>query len=440
MHASNAARFEEGYRSISERLKIPGWNNPEVDILRLVNKWLSDEANGQWLMIIDNVDDATIFSYPARENKDNTNPAKSADRLSDFLPKSQNGSILVTTRSRDVAYRITGDDRHIIMVNPMDEELAMELLRKKLHGNFNEDDAKKLVHTLDYMPLAVSQAAAFISQRTPHTTISRYLQDLQKSDVDRTRLLTKNTPDTRRDGRASNSILATWQISFENIRKERPSAARLLSLMCLFDRQGIPKSLLNHHYGGKDEEEDFEEDIYTLHSYSMISANTDSTEFEMHHLVQFSTKEWLELRGELKYWKEKFINIMDEEFPVGRYENWAICQKLFPHVASVIDFPPVNPEQVARWASILFRVAWYANERGNYALAEKWNMQALRAYTDEIGPEHPSTLSSMANLALTYKNQGRWKEAEEPFVQAMKIRMAMARADHLSMLMSRLSN
>ena len=27
--------------------------------------------------------------------------------------------------------------------------------------------------------------------------------------------------------------------------------------------------------------------------------------------------------------------------------------------------------------------------------------------------EHPFTLSSMANLALIYRNQGRWKEAEE---------------------------
>ena len=38
--------------------------------------------------------------------------------------------------------------------------------------------------------------------------------------------------------------MATWQISFEHIRQERPSAAQLLSLMSLFDRQGIPYHLL----------------------------------------------------------------------------------------------------------------------------------------------------------------------------------------------------
>lgn len=30
-----------------------------------------------------------------------------------------------------------------------------------------------------------------------------------------------------------------------------------------------------------------------------------------------------------------------------------------------------------------------------------------------LGPEHPNTLASMSNLALTFWNQGRLKKAEE---------------------------
>ncbi|KAG9244781.1 hypothetical protein BJ878DRAFT_504580 [Calycina marina] len=30
-----------------------------------------------------------------------------------------------------------------------------------------------------------------------------------------------------------------------------------------------------------------------------------------------------------------------------------------------------------------------------------------------FGPDHPSTLTSIVNLASTYRNQGRWKKAEE---------------------------
>ena len=37
-----------------------------------------------------------------------------------------------------------------------------------------------------------------------------------------------------------------------------------------------------------------------------------------------------------------------------------------------------------------------------------------------LGQEYPDTLISMGNLALTYRNQGRWKEAEELKVQVME--------------------
>jgi hypothetical protein len=74
----------------------------------------------------------------------------------------------------------------------------------------------------------------------------------------------------------------------------------------------------------------------------------EGTEFEMHRLIQFSTKTWLELRGKLARWKEKFIILMDEQFPVGKYENWETCQKLFPHVEEAFAYRPVNEEHLSR--------------------------------------------------------------------------------------------
>ena len=37
-----------------------------------------------------------------------------------------------------------------------------------------------------------------------------------------------------------------------------------------------------------------------------------------------------------------------------------------------------------------------------------------------LGKEHPDTLTSMDNLAETYWNQGRWKEAEQLEVTVME--------------------
>jgi hypothetical protein len=47
-----------------------------------------------------------------------------------------------------------------------------------------------------------------------------------------------------------------------------------------------------------------------------------------------------------------------------------------------------------------------------------------------LGAEHPDTLTSMANLASTYRNQGRWKEAEELEVQVIETSSRVLKAEH----------
>jgi tetratricopeptide (TPR) repeat protein len=415
VHASSLARFEEGYRRIADTVKLPGCDKPEADILRLIRNWLCDETNGHWVMVIDNADDPRVLLSQLDRTKSSEcdGSAQAPSCLVDFLPQSPNGSILITSRNRDVAYRLTGSSSNIIKVEPMDQSDALTLLHKKLQGDLYTDDAVELLQALDYMPLAITQAAAYISQRAPRVTISRYLDNLRRSDRDRATLLKKDVGDVRRDGRASNSIIATWQISFEHIRKERPAAARLLSLMSLFDRQGIPDSLLyNHYQEGDDMEADFEEDMYTLASYSLVGTNVEGKEFEMHRLVQFSTKKWLELRGELEMWKESYITIMEKAFPIGRHENWTTCRRLFPHAETVLTYRPANDDYLAQWASILFNAAWYADDKGNYNTAEEMNRRALEGYKEARGMEHSDTLASMDNLALVLRHQGRYEEAE----------------------------
>ncbi len=53
-----------------------------------------------------------------------------------------------------------------------------------------------------------------------------------------------------------------------------------------------------------------------------------------------------------------------------------------------------------------------------------------------LGQEHPDTLTSTGNLASTYRNQGRWKEAEELDVQVMETRKRVLGQEHPSTLIS----
>jgi len=50
--------------------------------------------------------------------------------------------------------------------------------------------------------------------------------------------------------------------------------------------------------------------------------------------------------------------------------------------------------------------------------------------------EYLDTLTSIANLASTFWNQGRWKEAEELEVQVMEISLRVLREEYLDTLTS----
>jgi hypothetical protein len=53
-----------------------------------------------------------------------------------------------------------------------------------------------------------------------------------------------------------------------------------------------------------------------------------------------------------------------------------------------------------------------------------------------LGAEYLSTLTSMGNLASTYRNQGRWKEAEDLEVQVMETRKRVLGKEHPSTMTS----
>jgi hypothetical protein len=149
----------------------------------------------------------------------------------------------MTTRSREVALMLV-EQSDIIEVEPMDEAHAMALFAKKLGIQGDSKDIAELAAALEFMPLAIVQAAAYIAQRAPRCSVQQYLEEFRKSDRKKTSLLNHECGHLRRDWEAKNSIITTWEISFDYIHQARPSAADLLSLMSFFDRQGIPGALV----------------------------------------------------------------------------------------------------------------------------------------------------------------------------------------------------
>jgi hypothetical protein len=54
---------------------------------------------------------------------------------------------------------------------------------------------------------------------------------------------------------------------------------------------------------------------------------------------------------------------------------------------------------------------------GRWKEAEEIQIQVMETSKRVLGAEHPDTLNAMVNLASTFMNLGRWEEAEEIQIQ-----------------------
>ena len=465
IYAGNVARFEQGVRDIADLASIDGREDPKANILMLVRNWLRDSSSGKWVVVIDNADNADFLVEPVGARQEAQGIGDGCVRLFDYLPVCDHGSILITTRTELAALQLV-DRSDLIPVNPMNEDEALSLLEKKLGRQEDKTDVFELAATLEYMPLAITQAAAYIRQMGRRCSIRQYLQKLQKSDRSKQSILDYHAGDLRRDREARNSIMLTWQISFDHIYSIRRTAGELLSLMSFCDGQAIPELLVRTRKEATDEgerterkkavdlslgDEDsdtdhsdtfddgasesssndgFDNDLAILQGYSFVSISTNASVFEMHGLVQLATRKWLESQGQLERWETQYIDNLYAQFPPGKYENWKTCQILFPHARSATELKPKSEEAKLKWATVMYNAAWYALTKVSAHDAEKLAMRSVKVRAKELGDDDAQTLSSKVMVALAMKAVGQWTKVEELEVQVLEINKKVLGVEH----------
>jgi tetratricopeptide (TPR) repeat protein len=490
IHASNAARYNEGVRDCLKLANVDKGSDLNENIHVLFRDWLRSEDSGRWLIVIDNADEIDFLVERSNNEKS----------MFKQLPVCDHGTVLITSRSRVSASKLV-QPKEMIEIPPMREQQAVDLIEGRLG---KDEDSAKLAAALDYMPLAISQAAAYIEQRGKRFSMQRYIEKIQKGDLSRKSILDENVEDLRRDEEARNAITLTWEISFEHIRRLRRSAADLLSLMSFFDRQAIPEVLLRvqrppsqakktsnkdqnraNRSGGGDsgsssgdesdaaQDDSFDKDVVMLKGFAFISTTTaeDST-FEMHRLVQRATQRWLQSQKQFDTWRAEFLYNLSDVYPNGDFENWKVCQRLYPHVKLAVEMKPANKNEEFDQALICRRAGWYAfnmywlreaedmlakgyeifnrtrGEKdpetlhsagclailydilGRFTEAEKLQTKILAERMSLLGPDHPTTLVDMHNLAYSYKSQGRKDEAEQLFTKVIEAKTKNLGSEH----------
>jgi hypothetical protein len=180
--------------------------------------------------------------------------------------------------------------------------------------------------------------------------------------------------------------------------------------MACVDRKDIPQSLLP---AGASRKKAMDA-LVTLKAYSFIVQRSEVMVFDLHRLVHLVTRSWLQGEGTLLEWSQTAIERLDEVFPSDEHQNRTQWRALLPHAAYALRVGVINPED-GHILDLTLKYAKSLHSDGRYREAEKPFQELFKARGGLHGEEDPDeeTLTCMAWLASTYRNQGRWKEAEE---------------------------
>ncbi|MFE6056854.1 tetratricopeptide repeat protein [Kitasatospora sp. NPDC056446] len=194
--------------------------------------WLEPKAGRpacRWLVVLDDVADP-------------------ADLTGLWPAASPTGQTLVTSRRRDPAL-LSG--RHTVTLGVFTATEAHAYLMGAFAPGLLDVDLANPVRDLDaladdlgHLPLALSQAAAYIAELADAGMTTA---DYRRLLSDRTRMLRNAAPDRLPDGQAL-TVAATWSLSIEHADTLRPLglARRMLCLLSFLDPNGIPETVLTN--------------------------------------------------------------------------------------------------------------------------------------------------------------------------------------------------
>ncbi|KAF7508514.1 hypothetical protein GJ744_009227 [Endocarpon pusillum] len=415
--ASSHSQLEQGYNHIARHAQLRRRGYPKWNVFDLVSDWLMSPESGQWLMVLDNADDSNTFFSPQHEP------------VLRYIPQGFNGRVLVTSRDRRVALELCGDNIIDIATPPSHDSL--EMLQKDIGPQLDMGESSKLVTALGYVPLAITQASAFIKRND--ITVRQYLELFEASESNAKELLSENFRDSRRSIASTSSVYSTWAISFDVIQRDDPQAAELLSLMSLLGHYPIPQYILRDEIQNALE---FTRAIGILSAFSFISSHDNGESFDILHLIQLSIKKWLESQNRLSAWQDEALRRLSSIFPGGEYGSWKRCAQLLPHADAVLSHGYKEKSGIIQYSTLQQNTGAYLAALGRYNLAFERVSRAVEGFSRILGDKNHKTLECVDLLALVLQSQGKYQEAEDVTMRTLATREKALGREHPDTLAS----
>ena len=397
--ATDDETMHNAYLDAARRLGIPGVEHDKANVKRLLQRYLSDDSVGRWVVIYDNADNLDMWFDKDKGELTETDLMKS-------VPRSSAGHVLFTTRDRKVAMKLAC--QNILKVPDEDTDLARQIACDSIgDSDPNDPTVEALITQLAFLPLAITQAAAYIKENG--IGISTYLAIFQEHEQSALELLSEDFQDYGRYVNTRNPVATTWLVSFDQIRTRRPLAINYLAFMACVSPRDVPQSLLPPGESTKEEVDA----IGTLDAYSFISRRMGDSEgfLSVHRLVHLAMRKWLSNEGLLHYWVDNVLLRLEEMLPTPPYhDEIAVCRKFLPHAHEGLKLND-GRDTAEQYSSFTFKYGCCQELEGKFKEAEELYRISVELDSSRLGPKHVCTLKKTLHLSRSISDQARWDES-----------------------------
>ncbi|HET8844400.1 MAG TPA: helix-turn-helix transcriptional regulator, partial [Ktedonobacteraceae bacterium] len=412
--AATQESLQAGLVTVAECLGLPEKDGRDHQrIIGAVKQWLATHQD--WLLILDNADDVTL--------------------VQNVLPTQRSGCVLLTTRAQALgpfAQRID------VETMGMAEGTLFLLRRARLLTPDASLDcasldyltaAEAIVIEMDFLPLALDQAGAYIEE--VGCSLVSYL-DLYRTH--RAELLSRRG---QMPGDYPDSVATTWSLNFQQVEQANSVATQLLRLCAFLSPDAIPEELLSEGsavlepvlgqiaintlaLNGAMEQ---------LRKFSLVQRDPEAQLLRLHRLVQVVLKDAMS-REEQGHWAERAIRMTKKVFPdIDDKDAWSRDRRLLSQAQAcsvlIQEYALVFEEA----AVLLQRTADYLFHSVLYEQAEHLYQQALHIW-EKIGTQHPEAARSFSGLASIYQMQRKYEQAEALYQRALCIREQTQGPEH----------
>jgi tetratricopeptide (TPR) repeat protein len=407
--AAHSTQIRASLTELAEKLGLPDSAEPDTAVPAVREALRRGDPYRRWLLVFDAAD--------------------APDRVRPFIPVSEIGKVLIT--SRNPAWATVARPLEIATFERAE---SIELLSRRGPA-IGELDADRLAATLGDLPLAIEQAAAWRAETG--MPVEEYLRlfDEKVAEI----LDTSGTADYEL------SVAAAWNVSFDELKTRSPAAHQLLQVCAFFSPEPISRALFAGVRGISIAPEldlalsdpiRLARAIRDINRYSLAKVDHRNNTLQLHRLVQLVLCNRMseEHQVQMRHGAHLLLANRDPNEPMSQ-QYWQRYRDLLSHAYSsdLVDCEDA-------WARLLvINLISFLYRWGDHAEAIELGERALDSWTQVLGAKDPKTLEVAGLLGRYYWVVGQYDKATEIDQQTWATRCEVDGFDSIEALTSQLN-